>query len=106
MKNLIILLINITGFIITSLIHPSNEYAFVWFIVLLGFTISSLLSLAMVIAAYLRKMDIKYDNYISGREPFPINPSDCPICNRDFDDIYEACDECGYNPYSLDSMVD
>ena len=25
---------------------------------------------------------------------------DCPICGRDFDDIYDACSDCGFNPYS------
>lgn len=24
----------------------------------------------------------------------------CPICNRTNDEIFDACDECGYNPYS------
>ncbi len=26
--------------------------------------------------------------------------NDCPLCGIDFDDIYDACAECGFNPYS------
>ena len=28
--------------------------------------------------------------------------SNCPICNRDMDMIFDACSECGFNPYSED----
>lgn len=24
----------------------------------------------------------------------------CPICGKDPDEIWEACSECGFNPYS------
>jgi len=27
--------------------------------------------------------------------------NDCPICGQDYDTIYDACSECGYNPYSV-----
>lgn len=66
-----------------------------WYIAIMAIIIPGVLYWYGLRCVQYQKIQDYYDKQYNNN-----HMNECPICGRDYDMIFDACNECGFNPYS------